>query len=287
MAQGVSPRTIKDYEWHIGRFFNKFPVWGDYKKIRKAVISYFAEGNSLAPASHNIRRKYLKCFFAWVVKEGIIPTNPLEDIPLRREEPRVREIDELKLHSLFEACDTTTYSGLRDYVLLCLTIDTGIRPKEALLLKPDDFNLRSMEVRIPAIIAKTRVSRTLPLSPLTVDGVRKLASVRPTSWGKVPLFASAEGNTMDTHAWSLRLTRYGNKLGFKITAYDLRHAFALMYLRNGGHALALQRTLGHVDLTMTKRYVALTQADLRDQHKAASPLNVIIPKRERLRKVKY
>ena len=80
---------------------------------------------------------------------------------------------------------------------------------------------------------------------------------------------------MDTHAWSQRLSRYGNKLGFKITAYDLRHAFALMFLRNGGQSCdrllsqavtALQRTLGHVDLTMTKRYVALTQDDLREQH---------------------
>ena len=94
-------------------------------KLKKAVISYFAEGNSLAPASHNIRRKYLKCFFSWVVKEGILPSNPLMDIPLRREEPRARDIDESKLHSLVSACDITTYSRLRDYVLLCLTIEIG------------------------------------------------------------------------------------------------------------------------------------------------------------------
>ncbi|MEW6065058.1 MAG: tyrosine-type recombinase/integrase [Bacillota bacterium] len=49
----------------------------------------------------------------------------------------------------------------------------------------------------------------------------------------------------------------------------MRHAFASNYLRNSGHALALQRTLGHTDLSMTKRYVALSNNDLREQHATA------------------
>lgn len=286
LAQGVSERTIKDYEWHLGHFFKEFPkAWGDYAIVKKAVIRYFASGNGLAPATHNMRRKYLKCFFSWAVQEGILVSNPVDGIPQRREEPRIREIDEAKLKALLAIFDRKTYSGLRDYALLCLTIDTGIRPKEALSLLPEHFNQRGMEIHIPGTISKTRVSRTLPLLPLTVDAIRKLLSVRPDSWGNAPLFASAEGKLMDTHAWSLRLRRYGEKLGFKISAYDLRHAFALMFLRNGGHALALQRTLGHTDLTVTKRYVALTQQDLRDQHTIASPLNSITQRKERIRKL--
>jgi integrase len=75
------------------------------------------------------------------------------------------------------------------------------------------------------------------------------------------------------------------RLGLKIRPYDLRHAFALHYLRNGGHALAMQRTLAHTDPTTTKRYVALTQHDLRKQHTLASPLNAPMPQRARRRKV--
>lgn len=57
-----------------------------------------------------------------------------------------------------------------------------------------------------------------------------------------------------------RLKMYSKTLKTSIRPYNLRHAFALQFLRNGGHTLALQRTLGHTDLTMTKRYVALTEA---------------------------
>ena len=286
-AQGVSERTIKDYEWHIKHFAKEFPeCWGDNKLLQKAILQYFANGNKLAPATHNIRRKYLNCFLNWAVLEGIISVNPIESIPQRREEPRIRNIDEQKLQALLNAPDKSTYSGLRDYVLLCLSIDTGIRPKEALSLYPANFNLRSLEVNIPASVAKTRISRTLPITPLTSEGVRKLISVRPESWGTAPLFATAEGKPMSTSAWTHRLENcYGKKLGFKISSYDLRHAFALLFLRNGGHAFALQRTMGHTDLTITKRYVNLSQDDLRSQHAFASPLNGLIPKSKRVRKI--
>jgi hypothetical protein len=37
---------------------------------------------------------------------------------------------------------------------------------------------------------------------------------------------------------------------------------------------------------MTKRYVALTQQDIREQHALASPLNTFLPQKNRVRKVK-
>ncbi|WP_407306119.1 hypothetical protein [Desulfosporosinus sp. SB140] len=34
MTQGVSSRTIKDYEWHLGHFFKKYSGWGDNVKLK-------------------------------------------------------------------------------------------------------------------------------------------------------------------------------------------------------------------------------------------------------------
>jgi len=65
-------------------------------------------------------------------------------------------------------------------------------------------------------------------------------------------------------------------------SYDLRHAFALSYLRNGGNTLSLQRILGHTDLTMTKRYVAYTLGDIKEQHAHASPVNRLVPVKKRM-----
>jgi len=136
-------------------------------------------------------------------------------------------------------------------------------------------------------VAKTKVSRTLPVSPETAEAIRRLLSARHPAWkDTVPLFCTCEGTPLRNDTWGDRLEVYTKRLGVKIRPYDLRHAFALQFLRNGGNALALQRTLGHTDLSMTKRYVALTEQDLREQHALASPLNVLLPKKNRVRKVK-
>jgi len=87
-------------------------------------------------------------------------------------------------------------------------------------------------------------------------------------------------------SWRQRPTSYSARLGMRIRSYDLRHAFALSYLRNGGDLLSLQRIMGHTDLAMPKRYVAYTLGDIKEQHAHASPVNKLVPVRKRVRRTK-
>jgi site-specific recombinase XerD len=68
------------------------------------------------------------------------------------------------------------------------------------------------------------------------------------------------------------MKRYSEKAGVKVTPYGLRHTFAIEFLKAGGGPFSLQRILGHTDLTMTRRYVRLSQDDLREVHEKASPV---------------
>lgn len=282
-AQGLRPITIRGHRDVIRLFFKRHPEAYPSDDPRAAVYAFM--GEDIKPATYNIRRNYLKQFFNWAIQEGIYQENPLDKLKKRRDEGRVVILEGETLSRLLDLPDRQSYAGLRDYTLLLLTLDTGIRPKEALSLMVEDINLRALEVYVRSEVAKTKVSRTLPISSVTATAIKDLMEARHPEWGEnTPIFSTTDGNPMTRDTWSRRMQMYSCKLGVKVKPYDLRHAFALEYLRNGGNALALQRIMGHTDLNMTKRYVALTHGDLKEQHNTASPVIQLIPTYSRMRK---
>lgn len=278
--EGLRPRTLNDYRYYIPRFFEGIAL-ENAETITQRVKEYFTQ--DLSPASFNLRRSYIKSFFSYLVAQGAVTENPI-DFPKRKDEGRARAIPKETLERLLELPDKSTFAGLRNYTLMLFSLDTGIRPGEALQLLPKDFNVRGREVVIPKEVAKTKTSRTLPLSPVVCVTVQKLLSSRHPTWkDDVPVFCSQDGEYLQVRSWSHVLARYSKKLGIRVTPYDLRHSFAILYLRNGGNVFALQRTMGHTDLNMTKRYLALDGDDLRNELEKSSPINSLIKPKKRVR----
>jgi site-specific recombinase XerD len=284
-AHGAAPRTLEDYRKRVSQFYRQHPEAWYPDRLKAAAYAFLAE--PVKPATYNLRLVYLRAFLSWCVKEGIYPENPLAGFRRRKDPGRQVRVAEEVLAELLQQPDRKTYAGLRDFAALLVFLDTGIRPSELFSLLPSDVDLRAGEIRVRPEIAKTRVPRTLPLTPPAVGAVRQLLAARHPLWPEtVPLFASENGTRLAPSSWRDRLKKYMARIGVRLRPYDLRHAFALLFLKNGGHALALQRFLGHADLTMCKRYVALTQKDLRKQHALASPLQSLLPRRHRVRKVR-
>ncbi len=286
-AEGYSERTIKDYRYLIARFFKEYPQAWDPQgtdKTRIAALSFLGQ-DGISPATFNIRRKYLKAFFSWLVDEGAFTENPLEGISTRKAEPRIVQHSAEVLTKLLKLPDRSTYCGKRDYALMCLSLDTAIRPSEALSLTVDDVNLKDMVVLVRASISKTRKSRTLPFSVDTAKAIQALIMARPKEWDTPLLFTNHEGERLTASGWRQRLKKiYAPKLGLKrLSPYDLRHDAALHFLRNGMNPFALQAIMGHSNLETTKHYIALVEADIREAHEAASPVKKLLGSKKRIR----
>ncbi len=286
-AQGVAERTLSDYQ----NVFRRFKTFADvsvdsFHALKHSVLEFLSGFTDKAPATYNIPYSNLKAFFNWCVEEGYIEDNPITALKLKRkrDEGRARNIDHEVLKKLLDTVDVSTYAGLRDYALIVLTLDTGIRPKEAMSLKIEDVDFIRSTLTIGKGIAKTRIARILPLSFQTLQVLKKLLAVKPDEW-EDNLFMTVDGRPMTVGRWEKRVSTYSKKIGHKIACYDLRHTFAIMFLRNNGNVFALQHELGHTDLAMTKRYVKLAESDLKEQHAVASPVNNFLKRTTRVQKL--
>lgn len=286
-AQGISERTIRDYNTTF-KAFKYLSNITEFKitDVKENLLQFFSKKSQNAPATYNIPYSNLNAFFNWAINEGYIDENPIKALGLKkkRDEGRIRHIEEDVIKKLLEAIDLTTYAGLRDYVTIILTLDTGIRPKEAFSLRISDIDFTHNLLTIRKEIAKTRTARILPLSPQTIEVIKKLISVKLPEWEDYVLHTN-EGLPMGIDRWEKRMKNYSKIINHKIAPYDLRHTFAIMFLRNNGNVFALQHELGHTDITMTKRYVRLAQSDIKEQHSIASPVNVFVKRTTRIQKL--
>lgn len=291
-AEGLSENTGSDVLSLIKLFFKRYPRTTK-NTLEKNVLLFLSQPN-ISPYTYNLRLSYLKCFFNFCLSEKYIDKNPLEGLKKRKTTPRIVDVDLKAVKEILEIPDKTTYTGFRDYCLMVLQLDTGIRPKEALSLLLQDYNKRAAQITIRASEAKTRVERTLPLSLYTCKNIDALIKVRPELWNNnnAPLFCDYKGDLTDSAVYSKHIHKYCDILNknrqqrqeeeeevlqpVRITPYSFRHIFALNFIRNGGSPFSLQKLMGHSDLNMTKTYIALTQQDLTEEHSKATPLNKVL-----------
>lgn len=293
-AGGLSERTTRDYRNILNHFFRLYP--NGMETPRQSCLEYLTRYAN--PYSYNQRIAYLKCFWDWCISEEIIPgkMHPLAKMKKRKTQGRIVQLEEREVARLLKQPDLTRYTGLRDHALMCLQLDTGIRPNEALQLVPDDFKADKQEITVRAESAKTRQARTLPISAPTAKEILRLLQVRPIEWGNVNIFCSENGSTFTVSAWSRRVSHYSKSAGLeKLTSYSLRHTAALLLLRRGADAFTVQRMMGHADMQMTRHYINLTCEDMRRNHAQAGVINALLheekgnnaPKMQRIRIIKY
>ncbi|SRR6266487_33591 len=224
--------------------------------------SKHSEENGLM-ADHTIKGyvQVVKGFFNWCEAEELLAKNPTA----RLDNPTVgkyviKTFSEEQIRSMLAFCDERTTIGYRDYTIILLLLDTGIRVSELCGLTLDVVFLENLDGAFVKVFGKGRKEREVGLSFETAQHLWKYVHVyrQPESATNTTLFINRFGNALTPSGIDQLLYELEKKTGItgvRVSAHTFRHTFARMFLENGGEIYKLSLLLGHSSVTVTERYL--------------------------------
>ena len=232
---------------------------------------------SLSGATVNTYLRTLRTFFSWLVAEEIIAESPFRRvrIPLA---PRkvIPTFSEEQFRRLLEVIDTSSPEGYRDYTMMLVLLDTGLRVSELTGLRLGNV---SIEEGLLKVWGKGNKERVVPMGRQVARHLWRYVSLyrpEPALPRLDVVFLTRDGRPLSKDRMDNLMRKYGRRAGIagvRISPHTLRHTAAVTFLRNGGDVFSLQRMLGHSSLDMTRRYCQLADVDVKRAHMTASPVD--------------
>jgi len=151
-------------------------------------------------------------------------------------------------------------TGLRNYAMLCIFLNAGLRVSEALALKVTDIDWVTGKLDVRA--GKGGRDRVLWVNEKELATLKRWLSVRPAK--SEYMFTNLRGGPMNDRYVRDFVKRYGRKSGTPkdLHPHTLRHTFATDLLRKTGNIRLVQKALGHASLATTMIYTHIVDEQL-------------------------
>lgn len=210
-------------------------------------------------------RKNLSPFLKWCVDHGHLNANPLAAIPAP---PLVKNLPEYYTQAEMESImyqvnmsAQTDFERVRNVAMFGVMAMAGLRKGELLNLRVTDLDWENGVIRIRAETSKSRTARSVPLCYRLRELLERYLQEREkrkveTLW----LWVSYHGRSRFTANGLKHLTRHiGERTGLRIKPHKFRHTFATQTYMGSNDILAVQRALGHKEITTTMIYTQVNQ----------------------------
>jgi len=195
-----------------------------------------------------------------------LPTNPTLGVATPKKErgsrTALRSDEYTKLLSL---------AGVnpRDYAILQVFLQTGIRVSELCNLMLEDIDFERRLLRITS--EKGMKTRTIELEKKGIQAIKSYLTVRPESLSNA-LFLNYQGEPLSERGVRKMLAKYLKASGItkKISPHSLRHTFATHKAERGVSPYVLREWLGHARLDTTQIYVHMARENTKKAMEATS-----------------
>ena len=252
-GQGLSPISIKGTEYSVNKYL-KFLGNGLMNKS-----SFYEYLNSLdvSPVSKRHYARDLRSFLYWCQNEELIPKFKVSLPKAQESVPKIISEEDAKA-LLFRY--GKSFPEDRMYTVICLIFATGLRSRSIVNIKVEDLDFTNRSI----CVRETKSKKVIVL-PMT-DSLYKVLYKYVRKWKLTDyLFPSEKGEKLESVGLQSAYKRYARQRGVPYGIHSLRHYYATQAVRSGVSPFALQKILGHSDLSITMGYVNLVNGDLQNE----------------------
>ncbi len=298
-VKNSSVHTLRNYRMDLDRFFlfvqknleNSPRVFSSLSK--RVFRGYLAELNKEGMKKRTILRRMssLRSFFAYLVKEGVIPSDPMEEIERPKlEKTMPASIDYARVELLFAQPDLSSYLGLRDRCIMELFYSSGLRISELAALDRSSLDVASKLLRIKG---KGKKERIVPVTQTALSWITRYLE-HPARYQDFKehqsekdtkaIFLNHRGERITVRSIDRNFKDYLRASGLveRITPHTIRHTIATHWLENGMDLKTIQTLLGHSSLATTTIYTHVSSKLKKSVYDKAHPRAVIDENRDEL-----
>lgn len=273
VEKGLSSNTLESYKRDIVIYLdflsrNKKSI---LKATRKDIEKFLSERKEQGSKSRTVARNKVSIvnLYKFLVMENYISKNPtdnLEVIRLKRVLPE--SLTDTEVDDLLAVHNEKTDKGLRDKAIFELMYSSGLRVSEICSLKIDDIFFEGKYLKI---CGKGKRERVVPINDRALDILQRYIQTSRVIMVKgkktSELFLNFRGDKISrVGIWKIvKEAMKKSKIEKNIYPHTLRHSFATHLIQHGADLRAVQRMLGHSDITTTEIYTHVDSAHLKKQ----------------------
>ena len=280
IGRGSSPHTIAAYRRDLEQFaafLDKEGLpWSEVdRRIARRYLAQMQRRN-LAPASMARKLAAMRSFYAYLVRQKVLPTHPLRSLATPKQPHRLpRYLSVEDTVTLLRAPDPATPRGLRDRAILELLYSSGLRVSELVSLDLGDLDWSRRELRVRGKGGRHRIAVVgRPALRVVRSYIQQARPQLAKERSCRAIFLNRLGGRLSDRSVRSLVSRYARQAGIKeaVTPHVLRHTFATHLLEGGADLRIVQELLGHARLTTTQRYTHVSRKHLREAFGRAFPL---------------
>ena len=288
--RNVSAHTLRNYESDLHQFFDYLAPADEKGKRNEPPVAqidhltireWLATLHSDQKKKTSIARKLaaLRTFFQFLVREGVVESNPAKIVATPRKEKKLpKHLSIEDAIRFIETPDTATDFGKRDRAILELLYATGVRVSELVGLNLRDVDFKNKLLRV---FGKRRKERIVPFGDPAAKALKDYLAVREkflmnapvTKRDAQPLILNYQGTRMSTRSVGRLIEKYIKLCAgiHDISPHALRHSFATHLLDSGADLRDIQELLGHARLSTTQIYTHVSMEKLIEVYDKAHP----------------